>query len=292
VEENIRWLARNFTDFNVSQLTLADVISMKARLAERGVGASRVASIIYALRAFLMYARDICRLPVVDLSGMKAPRPLRRSVEYLTEEEFRTFVDAIPLRTWTGRPRIAGYRFRALVETLFATGMRISEALGLDRDAIAGGQLQTTIVGKGNKERTVYFTKRALDCIAGYLDLRRDTHKALFATEEPARLTANAAQRMFNRHCKFIGMRKRVTPHLVRHTTATYLLKRGCPIGAIKEILGHNQLETTCRYYLGVLSVDDVRRLHQNHMTLDATARPSPTPPYEATPYVPLQSGR
>jgi integrase len=91
----------------------------------RGVGESRIAGVVYALKSLLGYARDVLKISVLDLTKVKAPRTPRREVLFLTAEELEQFVDAIPLRKWTGQSRLSGYRLRALVETLAATAMRI-----------------------------------------------------------------------------------------------------------------------------------------------------------------------
>src|ERR1700739_1236254 len=131
--------------------------------------------------------------------------------------------------------------------------MRISEALSLNRSDINFEKREARVIGKGNKERTVFFTARSLHWLKHYLDTRTDNHEALFVTETGAdRLKRPDIWRFFKRFQKESGVKKRITPHLLRHTAATQLLFNGCPIGHIKEILGHERLETTCRYYLGL----------------------------------------
>jgi integrase/recombinase XerD len=148
---------------------------------------------------------------------------------------------------------LAGLRFRALVETLLGSAMRIGEALSLDRKQIDFHSGEAPIIGKGNKQRTVFFTRRALEWIVRYLAARTDSHPALFVTQTgESRLSRADIWRPFTRYRKLAGITKRVTPHLLRHTAATQLLFNGCPVNHIKEILGHERLETTCRYYLGL----------------------------------------
>ena len=281
---NLRWFAANMGDLPLLEITPATVITFKARMSERGAGQARIATVTYALKGLLVYARDVLRMSVPDLSGLKAPRPPRRAVLYLSDDELKTFLEQVPLRTWAGKPRISGYRFRALLETLAATGMRISEAIALNRDSVDMARKEAVIIGKGNKQRTVFFTDRAVQWITRYLDLRADTKPPLFVTADGSRVTTRSVQQMFRRHGKWLGFEKRVTPHIIRHTTATHLLKNGCPIGAIKEILGHSNLETTCRFYLGVLSKDETRALHHRYVPFADGSPPdnlpgAPSPP-------------
>lgn len=271
---NILVFLREVGNLSIADIGLQHFISLKARLAERGAREARIASVIAALKALLSYGRDILELPVMDLSSVKLPRPPRRAVVYLTNEELERFIEAIPLRTWQGKPRFAGYRFRALVETLAATAVRLSEALSLNRDSINLERREAVIVGKGNKQRPIFFTDRALQWITRYLDLRSDKNPALFATEEGMRLTPKAVQTVFKRHRKWANLEKPVTPHVIRHTTATNLLQNGCPIGFIKEILGHERLETTCRFYLGVLNKADTQKAHAAYLNFEVNRPP------------------
>jgi integrase/recombinase XerD len=108
----------------------------------------------------------------------------------------------------------------------------------------------------------VFFTDRALEWVNKYVELRTDPCPALFATQGGrSRLGRPDIWRPFMRYRIKSGIAKKVTPHLLRHTAATQLLFNGCPVGHIKEILGHERLETTCRYYLGL----DQRAAKQAH---------------------------
>lgn len=262
-QEAVRYFTKQVGDLPIVDIRLNHFISLKARMGARGAGASRIGSIIIGMKCLLVYARDVLQIPVVDLTAIKAPRPARRQVAYLTVEEFEQFVSAIPLRTMTGGPRLSDYCYRGLIETLFATGMRISEALALNRDSIDMERKEALIVGKGNKQRTVFFTDRALQWVLRYLDLRTDSIAALFVSLKNNRLTADLVHSKFRKTARAANLEKPVTPHIIRHTAATNLLRNGCPIGFIKEILGHESLQTTCRYYLGIMNKPDVKRAHQ-----------------------------
>jgi len=148
--------------------------------------------------------------------------------------------------------RINGLRFRTLVEVLLGTGMRISEALSLNRNQIDYEKAEAKIIGKGSKERVVFFNQRALDWIKYYLEQRGDTLEPVFITSRGTRFSREDVSGLFKRYVKKSGITKHLTPHTLRHTMATHLLFNGCPINHVKEILGHDRLETTCKYYLGV----------------------------------------
>ena len=131
---------------------------------------------------------------------------------------------------------------------------------------------EAKIIGKGKKERTVFFTDRALGWIKRYLESRTDDYPALFVCRNGrTRLKRDDLWRYFERHRRLVGINKKVTPHILRHTAATQLLFNGCPIGHIKEILGHERLETTCRYYLG-LDRRAAKAAHQKYLRYDVQA--------------------
>lgn len=269
--ENVQWFAREIGNLPTASIGPQHFIALKARVGEHGGKAARMASIICAMKSLLAYGRDVLAVPVCDLTKVRVPRSPRKEVIYLNKDELEQFLSSIPLRTWAGEARLAGYRFRAIAETLAAIAMRISEAVSLNRDSIDLAKRQAKITGKGNKERTVFFTDRALGWIVRYLDLRTDQGPALFTTSAGNRVTPNLVEAMFKRHVKALDFSKPVTPHVIRHTTATMLLQNGCPIGFIKEILGHERLETTCRFYLGILNKADTQRAHQRYANFDVS---------------------
>ena len=242
----------------------------------RGARESRTASVICSLKGLLSYASEVLKVPVMDLGSIRVPRIPHREVTYLTDEELGRFISAIPLSTSWEQPRLSGFCFRALVETLAASGMRISEALSLDWDGIDFGAREARIVGKGNKERSVFFTERALDWIRQYIEMRQDSGPALFATFRGDRMGVSSVEAMFRRISRQAKLGKRVTPHTLRHTAATNLLNKGCPIGFIKEVLGHQKLETTCQFYLGVAKKADVKKAFETYMTYDVESGEQP----------------
>ncbi len=257
-KESLEWIVRDIGNLQVRLLDAGYVTVLKQKIMSRGAGESRVASIIFALKSFLRYCKDVLELPVLDYKKIRSPKRRRREVLYLTNEEVQQFIDTINFeKNWQGKSRkrcirMDGLRFRALVEVLLGTGMRISEALSLNKTSIDFQRKEAKIIGKGNKERTVFFSDRALQWVKFYLENRTDTAEPLFVTHSLNRLNIADISKTFKGYVRKSGLKKKVTPHILRHTMATNLLFNGCPIGHIKEILGHDRLETTCRYYLGL----------------------------------------
>jgi site-specific recombinase XerD len=261
-QDCLRQIQKALGDRPLDAYTRDDVLLLKSNMLARGLSVSRQVGILSALKRLLAYGRDHEHWAVLDPELVAIPKRPRREVIYLTAEEVARFVAVIPLVTTSGRVHGDGLRFRALVEALLGSAMRISELLSLDRAQVDFELREAKIVGKGNKERVVFFSARAIQWLRRYLDWRTDEHPALFVCRGgKSRLNQLDLWRPFARYRKRAGIVKPVTPHLLRHTAATQLLFNGCPVGHIKEILGHERLETTCRYYLGL----DHRAAKQAH---------------------------
>lgn len=252
--ECLKHVWRFWGDRAMSGYGSADLLRLREWFESKKLSVSRQTSLLLALRKFLLYCRVARQTETgIDPEAIIAPRRPRRDVVFLTPDEVDRFVGSIQLSTSSGQPHPMGLRFRALVEVLLGSAMRISEVLSLERASIDFDRREAKIVGKGNKERVVFFTDRALEWLKKYVAIRTDDCPALFVCESgKRRLKRDDLWRYFDRHRRLARIHKRVTPHILRHTAATQLLLNGCPIGHIKEILGHERLETTCRYYLGL----------------------------------------
>ena len=248
---SIRRALNTFGDITPQQMDLSAVLALKTDLARRHVSANWTRNIVNALRSFLRFCRLVLNLVVLDPKAISLPRIPRRDVVFLTPKEIERFLAAIPVFKSNKRLDMRWLGCRALVEVLIGTGMRISETLNMKRMMVNFETGEANIVGKGNKERTVFFTPRACGWLKEYVTHRSDSSEWLFVLPEGTRLTYDTARCWFKELRARAGLEKRVTPHILRHTCATLLLFNGCPIGHIKEILGHDRLETTCRYYLG-----------------------------------------
>jgi site-specific recombinase XerD len=256
----------------LTSFTKNNLMELKSHLMGRNLSVNRQVSVLLILKRFLKYAAEELRLPVLPPEAVVIPRRPRKEVAYLTTEEVERFVESIKLTTGDGHVYAWGLRFRTLVEVLMGTAMRISEVLSLDRGQIDFKNAEAKIIGKGGKERVVFFSRRALYWVSRYLNARRDDNPALFVTNDGLRrLKRTDIWRPFVRHRVLAGINKRVTPHLLRHTAATQLLFNGCPVGHIKEILGHERLETTCRYYLG-LDHRAAKAAHAKYLTYSSAA--------------------
>jgi integrase/recombinase XerD len=262
--EALGWVVRDIGDIPVSRLHIGHVLDLRRRMDVRGCGEARMASILNSLRSLLKFSGTVLRLPVLDPRSVRIPRIPRRDVVYLTKEEIAQFLEVIvgADEAWETVP-MRRLRFRALVEVLLGTGARISEILKLDRRDVRFDDREAKVIGKGQKERTLFFSERSLEWLRRYLERRRDDEAALFVDhrDPPRRITYDAVKTSFQRAEERSGVTKTVTAHILRHTMATTLLFNGCPIGHIKALLGHERLDTTCRYYLGL----DMRAAKEAH---------------------------
>lgn len=162
--------------------------------------------------------------------------------KFLTEEEMVQLVESPQL------PKVADRRDRAIMETLYSSGMRVSELVGLDvTDVDFIGNI-VKVKGKGRKERLVPIGDRAVDALKEYLDHRQINNRALFLNKNKTRLTARSVRNIINKHILATSLRMKVSPHVLRHSFATHLLNRGADLRSVQELLGHVNLSTTQIY--------------------------------------------
>lgn len=264
--QSLRRIIRVVGNIPAEQLDMKAVLAIKSDLLAGGAGDYWVREVVNSLRSFLRFCRLVLNLDVLEPKSISMPRIPRREVVFLTSAEIEQFLSAIPLFTSKTHMDLRWLGFRALVEVLLGTGMRISEALSIKRTDVKFETGEARIIGKGNKERTVFFTPRALGWVREYQNQRTDSSEWLFVLPNGTRVTIDTVHLRFRRIRARSGLLKTVTPHILRHTCATTLLFNGCPIGFIKEVLGHDRLETTCKYYLGV-DKTAAKEAHRKYLT-------------------------
>jgi integrase/recombinase XerD len=142
---------------------------------------------------------------------------------------------------------ICNKRDLAIVRLLYASGLRVSELMMLNKDSIEENSIRVKS-GKGKKDRVVYVDSGTVDIIQAYEDERKDENPALFVNRRGKRLTDRYIEILVKRHAKRAGIKKKVTPHTLRHTFATHLLQNKANIMVIKDLLGHASLSTTQIY--------------------------------------------
>ncbi len=211
-----------------------------------------------ALRSFLRYLIvirnfDSALSPDKVLLGKSDPRVPK----YLNEDQVEDLVQVQDLN------KKSGLRDRAILETLFSTGLRISELINLNVNDLNDKVLERrefSVIGKGRKVRTVYLSQSAVKYIKQYLATRRDNFEPLFirysgklmdeddAEGKSLRLTPRSVQRMIKKYALMAGLPVNVTPHVLRHSFATDLLIAGADLRSVQELLGHSDVSTTQIY--------------------------------------------
>ncbi len=264
---SIACFVRTVGDLPMAAITASTFLDLKRRLTARGAGPSYINGIIHAMKRLLHYCKHELGLSVGDFAAVRVMRIPRRTVAYLTADELERFVGVIKMQNRTGTVNPVGMCFRALIEVLAGTGMRICEALALDISTVNWKSHEARIIGKGGKPRMIFFSERAMRWLVRYLEFRQDRNGPLFTSSRSRRrLSRHEAQRLCRVWSRQSGLEKKVTLHVLRHTFATTLLKNGCPIGHIQGLLGHERLETTCRYYLGLLDEQDLKKAHERFL--------------------------
>ena len=258
--DSIRRFVEEIGNKKAENINAKDFMKLKKNMMRCGLSPSRVASVVYGMKSFLGYCKNFLQIPVIDLDSIRPPKRPLKEVVYLTSDEIKRFIGTIDLNEWHE------FRFRVLVEVLLGTGMRIGEAISLNKNNIDWEKKEAKIVGKGNKERRVFFTDRSLYWIRRCLEQREDNHEAIFITKYPVnRLNRDDVWRFFDRHRRMARIEKKLTPHILRHTVATNLVFNGCPIVHVKEILGHERIDTTIKYYLGV-DKEKAKKAHEQYL--------------------------
>ena len=212
-----------------------------ARLHGRGLDAVSVARKLASLRSWFRFLvrRGILERNVArEVRGPKLPRKL---ASFLPIDEATSLVEA---RAIGGADR---RRDVALLEFLYATGLRVSEAASLDVSGLDRAEQTVRVLGKGGKERIVPYGRRAATALEAYLGERAE-REPLFTNRRGRRLTVRSIHAIVKRSAAASGITRRVSPHTLRHTFATHLLDAGADLRAIQELLGHSRLSTTQRY--------------------------------------------
>lgn len=262
-------------DLEIEAISLEHFTDMRFQLKEQEISSARISSIIFCMRSLLRYCDERKSMQVLDPRKIKTPRKKKKRIVYMDNEEVGRFLDSIDLS------RIYGIRMRALCEVLLDSGARISEILQLDRNSIRKGEKShyALIVGKGDKERNIYFSPRAMYWIERYLDRRRDEHPALFVTHpqiynpqfEPVRMKRDTLYRDFGRATENSGSSKKITQHILRHTFCSHLVQNGASIYHVKELAGHETIDTTVRFY-AALDDKSIIETKANCLNYDVTS--------------------
>jgi integrase/recombinase XerD len=216
-------------------------------LAELGLGPRSQARLISALKTFFGYLLDEKVIPTDPTELLKAPKLGRKIPEVLTYQEIRDLLGAIDLSY------DHGLRDRALLETLYACGLRVSEATSLKLTNLYFDQGFLRVTGKGNKERIVPIGGEAIHHVEIYLEyvrkvlpaIKPEAENTVFLNRRGGGLSRVSVFTAVKKYAAEAGIKKNVSPHTFRHSFATHLIEGGADLRAVQEMLGHESILTT-----------------------------------------------
>jgi integrase/recombinase XerC len=261
---NYRSDLRQFRDFlksgdpgAVVDVNSVDALRIRAFLAfllERERKKTSIARKLAAVRAFFKFLVRERVLTANVAASVSTPKLAKTLPRIMTEEEMNTFLDRVAEAAATAGDA-AVLRDRAILELLYASGLRVSELVGLDLRSVNLGDGMLVAWGKGRKERMVPFGSKAKQALTDYLPARekvlqewKTASPALFLNARGRRLTTRSVDRLVKQYVRQWGPNVRTSPHSLRHAFASHLLTEGADLRSIQEMLGHTSLSTTQKY--------------------------------------------
>lgn len=238
---------------DLDKVVASTVLDYLMHLTEEGLGARSQARALVSIRGlfkFLVAEDMVMRNPCATI---EMPRQGRKLPDYLTLEEVESIL-AQPLANSGDSPRPNKVRDAAMLETLYATGVRVSELCNLRMSDLNLDVGYVVVFGKGSKERVVPLGHMAVERIRTYLRDARDeilkgAHSdVIFVTNRGGPLTRQAFWKNIRNYARACGIKRPISPHKIRHSFATHLLERGADLRAVQSLLGHADISTTQIY--------------------------------------------
>lgn len=235
----------------VQDIKIEDIANFLDSKNEKSRSASSRARSVATIRSMIKFLQNEFQNTSVDLSELSLPKVPQAMPKALEQEEIFLLLDSFASDD-------VAVRDKAICEVLYASGIRISEAQGLDTDDIDYENHMLRVFGKGSKERVAPFGKVALKAIEQYhmqsrpnfVAKRRNKQStnALFLSQSGNRLSRQAIYDIVKKAAKRVGLEKKISPHVFRHSFATHLIEGGADIRVVQELLGHSSISTTQRY--------------------------------------------
>ena len=251
--------AHSIADRELASLKMTDIADViEAGRAHGEFGPQRSVSV---LRKFFRYLEENGQETPFDWRDVEVPHVPRKINEYLTEEELTMVFEAFDIT------QLHGLRTRALCEVLFASGMRISEALSLDKNDIDWKMMEAIVTNaKNGDQQPVFFTDRSLRWLKQYLDARTDGLPYLFVSGK-GRMPTVTARCYLREHTKKLGIKKHIKNHIFRKSFVTHLIEKGADLAMVSSLARHRDVRTTLRFYAAV-NKERSKDIHQEIMNL------------------------
>jgi len=243
------FIFNEFPDTNIQNVEPYMLRAWMVNLSETGLKATSINRKITSLRSFYKYLKKqtvINKNPASLIKAMKKPTNLP---VYVEEDKMQFLLNDIDFGN-----NYSGHLSRAIIEMLYATGMRISELTGLRNNSIDFYSMYIKVLGKRNKERIIPLTNKIVDIIKEYLIIRNQEFVEnrneiyLFLTPNGKKIYNKFVYRLVNHYLGLVTTASKKSPHVIRHSFATHMLNHGADLNSIKEILGHANLAATQIY--------------------------------------------
>jgi len=231
-----------------SSIEKVDYLMLRKYLAvlkEKNLGSRSVGRRLSALRSFFKFLTREGLIKTNPILMLSSPKLDKHLPQFLTEDETVKLIESAFAKNASDE---SGLRDRAILETFYSTGIRISELVGLSLDDVDFIGCTAKVYGKGKKERIVPIGDVALKTIQKYLEIRKKQIEAVFLNRSGKRITTRGVRGIVGKYIKIAGIRHGVSPHTLRHSFATHLLNRGADLRTVQELLGHVNLSTTQIY--------------------------------------------
>ncbi len=240
---------------SINSITINMLRPFLGWLDDQGISRNSLRLKVSAIKSFFKYCykKEITSKNVA--ANIIVPKREKKIPSYLLEDEVDVLISKVGNKTYKNNSKLINEfdkaRNTALIELLYSSGLRISEALSIKFNDINFETNVVKVLGKGNKQRITPIGVKAIDAINNYLNLRKripTNLKEIFITNKGTKYTANAAWRMINKNMQDVTQAKQKSPHILRHSCATHLLNAGAELLAVSEILGHSSISTTQIY--------------------------------------------
>ena len=242
------WCAKKHKIDNCSQVSLPLISEYLADRKRSGLSASSIKLIVVALKIFFRFLASKGAVARNPSEALTLPRIERYLPETLNEMQVEQLIESIDTKV------SLGLRDRAMIELLYASGLRISELANARLENFSVEDRILRVTGKGNKTRLVPVGRKACEALAAYLSterpklLKRHSGSEIFLSERGTKLTTARIWQIVKKHAKHSGLEINIYPHLLRHSFATHLLGNGADLRIIQEMLGHADISTTQVY--------------------------------------------
>ena len=244
-DNDLKKIESYFKNKDLLKLNVNDLVKYISSL--KDLSPASVSHMISTLKTFYSYFIKIDKIKVNPTDALKSPKLGLHLPEYLTEDEIDKLLDIKVEDPFSARNK-------ALLELMYATGLRISEVINLEFKNIDFEECIVRVMGKGSKERIVPINDYALEALNTYIEdyrplmIKKENNNYIFLNNHGKAMTRQGVFKIIKNECQKKGIDKDISPHTIRHTFATHLLLNGADLRIIQELLGHSDISTTQIY--------------------------------------------